>query len=81
MLGKPVPMTRLGLGFLVIPLAAACTTSGNVSSPSDAGVDATKKDASPSDTRGALLGLAHMHRKQGALTKAAAMSWPRWWTP
>jgi TolA-binding protein len=29
--------------------------------------------AAPADTKTALLGLAHMHRKQGALTKAAAI--------
>ncbi len=31
------------------------------------------KDAPPADLRSALLGLAHMHRKQGALVKAAAI--------
>ena len=49
MLGKPVPMTRLGLGFLLVPFVAACSSTGNAGRPSDAGADSTKKDGSPSD--------------------------------
>jgi tetratricopeptide (TPR) repeat protein len=33
----------------------------------------SEANAAPADTKSALLGLAHMHRKQGALTKAAAI--------
>ena len=49
MLGKPVPMKRLGPCLLLFPLAAGCTSSGNLGSPSDAGVDAPRVDGSSMD--------------------------------